>query len=393
MAFLRNSTINRIHLHYGIFSLAQGSGGIFLLVFLLKAGLSVPATLLALAAILVGRFVLRLAVVPFAKRFGLKASLIFGSLVLAGQYLVLAHVDGVGPPLFALCFFSGLGDAFYWSSYHAYFSALGDTGDRGHQVGAREAMVAAVGIVAPLLGAWAIVTVGPVVAFAGVALIQVLSTAPLWGAPAVAVKDEAAGAFEAARFGTLLYLLHGIYTAGYYIIWNIALFLSLGESFTAYGGAMALAALVGAGAGLVLGRSIDAGHGQRAVAVAFGVVFVVVGLRAASLGSPEIAVIANALGALVSCLFVPVLMTATYNLAKQSPCPLRFQIAAEGGWDVGCGAAALTAAALSAAGFSLAFAILLALPAAAVMSVLLRGYYARHAVTIDARAAPAEPQV
>lgn len=393
MAYLRNGTVNRINLHYGIFALAQSGGGVFLLVFLLKAGLSVPATLLTLAVILVGRFALRAAVLPFAKRFGLKASVIFGGLVLGGQYLVLAHVDGVGPALLALCFFSALGDAFYWSSYHAYFAALGDAEHRGHQIGAREALAAAVGIVAPLLGAWAIVTTGPVAAFAGVAAVQVLSTVPLWGAPNVAVKHVAPGAFQAARFGVQLYALHGVYTAGYYIIWNIALFISLGESFTAYGGAMALAALVGAASGLVLGRSIDAGHGQRAVLVAFAVVFVVVSLRAASLGSAELAVVANALGALVVCLFVPVLMTATYNLAKASPCPLRFQIAAESGWDVGCGAAALTAAALAYAGFSLAFAILLALPAAGAMGVLLRGYYARHAVTIDAEVAPLESRL
>jgi hypothetical protein len=33
-------------------------------------------------------------------------------------------------------------------------------------------------------------------------------------------------------------------------VWQMALFLALGESFTAYGGAMALAALVGAVSGL-----------------------------------------------------------------------------------------------------------------------------------------------
>ena len=52
--------------------------------------------------------------------------------------------------------------------------------------------------------------------------------------------------------------------AGYVFVWQIALFLSLGESFSAFGGAMALAALVGAVGGMFLGRHIDAGHGTRA---------------------------------------------------------------------------------------------------------------------------------
>ena len=54
-----------------------------------------------------------------------------------------------------------VGDVFYWPSYHAYFAALGDAEQRGQQVGAREALAAVVGIGAPLIGAWALVTVGP----------------------------------------------------------------------------------------------------------------------------------------------------------------------------------------------------------------------------------------
>ena len=129
---------------------------------------------------------------------------------------------------------------------------------------------------------------------------------------------------------------------------------------------MALAALVGAACGLLLGRHIDAGHGRRAVVIAYSVAAAFVMLRAASLGSPWLAVTANALGALLWPLLLPTLGTAIYNLAKASPCPLRFIIVAEAGWDIGCFGACLIAAALAAAGVSLSIGILLALPALAV---------------------------
>ena len=45
MAFLRNDAVNRVNLHYGIQALAQGAGGIFFLVFLLRAGVSIPVAL------------------------------------------------------------------------------------------------------------------------------------------------------------------------------------------------------------------------------------------------------------------------------------------------------------------------------------------------------------
>lgn len=382
MAFLRNSTINRINLHYGIHALAMGSGGTFWVAFLLRAGVSVPIALSALAAILAGRFVLRPVILPLAKRFGLRPLVVFGTLAVACQYPILAEVHGVGRALLLLCIVSSIGDTFYWSSYHAYFAALGDREHRGHQIGAREALASTIGIVAPLLGGWALVALGPRWAFSAVGLVQALAAVPLLGAPNVAIARTAPGAFRAARLGMWMFAADGWLMATYGFVWQIALFLALGASFKAYGGAMALAALVGAVSGMLLGRHIDAGHGRRAVGIAYAVATVAVLMRAGSLGSPWLAVFANAMGALVGSLLIPALMTSVYNLAKASPCPLRFHIVTEGGWDLGCAAGCLLAAALSASGFPLSTAILLALAGVAACAVLLRRSYANVGVDL-----------
>jgi hypothetical protein len=101
----------------------------------------------------------------------------------------------------------------------------------------------------------------------------------------------------------------------------------------------------------------------------------VVALRAASFGHPALAVAANALGATAAALLTPALMSRVYNLAKESPCPLRFSIATEAGWDIGCGAGCLAAAAILAVGGSLGPAILLGLLGAlAAGTLLLRSY-------------------
>ena len=62
----------------------------------------------------------------------------------------------------------------------------------------------------------------------------------------------------------------------------------------AYGGALAVAALVGAIGWLVLGRHIDAGHGKRAVWYASATVAAIIVLRALETGSTTAAVVANA---------------------------------------------------------------------------------------------------
>src|SRR5262249_26544929 len=100
-------------------------------------------------------------------------------------------------------------------------------------------------------------------------------------------------------------------------------------------------------------------------------------LRALSVGTPWLAVFGNALGAFANCLLGPTQMVPVYNLAKVSPCALRFHVAAEGGWDVGCATGCLCAAFLIANGVPLGPVIALAFVGAAAQVFLLHRYYVR----------------
>ena len=68
MAFFGNDAVNRVNFHYGVQAVAMGAGGVFLLSFLLHAGLTVPATLVVFTAILLGRFSLRPIILPLGKQ-------------------------------------------------------------------------------------------------------------------------------------------------------------------------------------------------------------------------------------------------------------------------------------------------------------------------------------
>jgi hypothetical protein len=69
-------------------------------------------------------------------------------------------------------------------------------------------------------------------------------------------------------------------------------------------------------------------------------------------------------------------MTAVYNQSKRSPCTLRYQVATEGGWDIGGASGLLVAALLIALGVPLWGSILLSLVGVIASFVMLRGYYA-----------------
>jgi hypothetical protein len=391
MAFFRNSTVNLLNVHYGIYAVALSGGGAFFAAYLLKSGVPVAGVFASYAAILASRFAIRPLVLVIAKRIGVRRLVIGGTVLSAAQYTLLPWVNGVGEMLILVCAISAFGETLYWSAYHAYFASLGDDEHRGHQIGVREAIAAVAGILSPLVAGWLLVTCGPRIAFDTTFAIMALSAVPLGWTPEVTVPKSAPGAFRAALPGILLFISDGLLASGYVVVWQVALFLSLGGSYLGYGGALAAAALVGAVGGMLLGRSIDAGHGTRAVWAACAMMAVIIALRALALGHPALVVAANAVGALGGCLYTPVLMTAVYNRAKRSACTLRFHVATEGGWDFGGTVGLLTCAGFVELGVPLALCVLVSFAGLFMAFALLRSYYAANPDTvIDA---PAERPV
>jgi MFS transporter len=375
MAFLRNRAVNWLNFHGGIRSLAEGMGALFILIYLLRAGFSIPASLCSIAAILAGRFVIRPTTLPLARRFGLRTVFIAGDLIMALEYVMLGRVHGVDESLLAYVLVASVGGTLYWTSQHAYYAAVGDSEHRGHQISAGQALGTLVGIVAPLIGAWLLASFGPRIAAATVGAVQALAVLPLLALPEVHVPEHAPGAFRASLPGMWLFMADGWFAASFQLLWQIALYLSLGSNLAAYGGAMALAALVGAVSGLLLGRHIDAGHWRHGVAITFSLISVTLLLRVLSVDTPWLAVTANAVSAVAFCLLAPVQMVPVYNLAKLSPCTLRFHIAAEGGWDVGGSVGCLTAAGLFALGVPLGPLMLMGFTGVAWLVLALSHYY------------------
>jgi hypothetical protein len=345
-------------------------------------------TFVWLAGILAGRFVLRPLILPIARRWGLKPLVIAGALLTAAQYPTYAEVHGVGWPLLANAVLVAVASTLYWPAYHAYFASLGDAEHRGHQVSIREAAAAIIGVVAPLVGAWLLLDAGPRWMFGAVAVVQALSAAPLLAAPNVLPPREAPGAYRAAREGVAIYLADGWQVACIYYVWQVALFVSLGSSIGAFGGAVALAALVGAALTLFFGRHIDRGGGRRTAALACVVTVTLALTQAAAFGHLWLAIAANALGAVAMALITPAISTPLYNLSQASPCAFRYNIATEGAWDIGCGFGMLTAAAISALGAPLSLMLLTALPASGGLFWLLWRYYGAHP-SAGVRIAPA----
>jgi predicted MFS family arabinose efflux permease len=376
MQLFKNSAINRVYLHSAIQALAETGGGVFVFVFLLKAGVPLPLVLCSVAAITLMRYILRRFVLPLARKIGLRRALILGTLLESSTYLLLPWVKGVGIMLALMIVIGAMASCIYWTCYHAYVAGSGDEDARGGQVGAIEALNAVIGAIAP--GVFALLLIGsaPFIAFGIAAALQMLSAVPLMRAPDVEVPHETDEGSDLRRFGAQLYFADGLAVSGTHFGWNLALFLTLGERFSTYGGVLVIAGLAGACMSLTVGRLVDLGHGQRSVWIAYALAIAATIAKAFSFDLPSAAIGAAAFGAIAAAVQIPVMMTRLYALAKQSSCPLRFHIATEGGWDLGSATGCLLAAFLIWQGVAPDTTILIAVVGLGAAGWMLQSSYA-----------------
>jgi MFS transporter, DHA1 family, inner membrane transport protein len=375
MSLFANHAVNRVYLHGAIRAFAETGGGIFVFVFLLDAGLSIPQVLCSIAAINMARYVLRAAVLPLAHRIGLRNCVVAGTMLESSSYWLVPWVDGLGVMLALFIAIGSVGSVLYWTSFHAYVAATGDEDNRGTQVGLIEAFNALVAAIAPAVASLILVFAGPKEMFAVIALVQMAAAIPLLSSAEVPIPELEGDDRAVRRFGARLYFFDGLTVAFTHFVWQLALFVSLGSSLENYGGAMVLAGLVGAAMSLAIGRFIDFGHGRASVLVAYAAAIASTIAKGFAVGSATLAISAAAFAAIAMALQIPVMMTRLYNLAKQSHCPLRFHMASEAGWDLGSAGGCLFAALLVWSGVSMGAAIMIAIAGYLLVSHMLWASY------------------
>jgi hypothetical protein len=381
MSFFSNQDINRLALHTALHQAAMGLSLAFFAAFLLHTGRSPAQVFLVIGMILVLRFFLRLGVPGTVRLLGFRNTLLLGSLLFGVEYLVLAAYDGSNVRLMWFIAADAVCSTLYWTCYHAFYAALGDSEMRGAQLGARGLLSTIASIAAPAIGGFLLVSVGPWASFGAAAVVSVIAVLPLMSIREPDVPPPPPlNSFWAVRDGILLFATDGFVSCITVFTWDIVSFISFSERYDVFGGVLALASLAGALGGMVFGRLIDAGHGARAVTINAVVLTCLLFLKAGSIGSAPAVAIATIVANLLGGFYVPVLMTAVYNDAKSTACTLRFHVIAEAGWDVGGTIACFTAAMAFAVGIAPAAILLFALVGILPQTWLARRRYRSHAI-------------
>jgi Major Facilitator Superfamily len=391
MGYLGSRDIHRLALHNGVGTLSWTLSGAFSAVVLLRAGLTPAQIFLSFAAILALRFAIRPVLLYAVPAMGLRRTFVVGAILCALSCPALALVDGVGPGLATFVILSSLGQVFYCTCYHVFFVALSDSGRRGTQVGAFQALGTLAAVLGPAVGGLLLATHGAWITFGVAFLIALAAILPLLRiAEPLTARESPKGAYAAVGSGVSLYFADGWIQVSLTSAWSIVLFQALHDRYDSFGGTLSLAAFAGAIGGVVLGRLIDIGHARSAVWINAGILAVGVVLRAATFGNSAVAVTIAIATTMVGGFYLPTWMTAVYNEAKIAPCTFRFQFAAEGGWDAGGILAGTIAAGFCMFGLPIEAAVLLALPMVIVQAVLLGRSYATQSASLpDLRGAAA----
>jgi MFS transporter, DHA1 family, inner membrane transport protein len=361
MGFFTNKTFNLVYIHAALQAFAMHGGEAFAFIYLLKAGIPVAQVMLCIGLMFGSRIFLRQAVLPLVKRFGLRLTLVGSILMEACAYPILSQVTELGPHLIAYLGLWALSSSIYWTTYHSYVALLGDNEHRGAQVSIMEFLGTFMGIIAPIVTGLLLTVTTPLIAFGLIAIVMCCGAIPIYYGPSFRIADEAVVPQETQRLARLMLFSDGLRSGALHFTWITALFITLGSSYVAYGGAMAFAGLVGALAGLLIGKAIDLGNGLHSAKIGFSVLaFAAVG-RTLGYDVPWLAVAANAGAAVAWPIYNTSFMSRVYSLSKQSPCPLRFTVISEGGWDMGTAASCMFAALLLHLGFSFFWPISLSL--------------------------------
>ena len=345
----RPSPFRLLTLHYALFQLSVALAGGFVGAYLMKLGFSLPVALLAYAALLTLRFGLRLLSLEVVRRLGYRRAMMAGAALCAAGFLPLMHAEEPAW-LAAWLLLASVAESLYWPLYHATAAVVSGGAQRGREIGLRTALGSLIGIVGPIAGGLMLEHLGAAVDFGIAGGLTLLSVLPLLrmgeipAGPVPGMRDSLRGIDVR---GIATFAADGWMSSGLSLAWPMILFTSLGSHYEAFGLANAAAGLVGAVAGITCGRAIDRGQRERYLVLGCTALALGFALRALASWSPAAAAIANASGAAVAGLYVPVLMSVIYDRAKNSGAAYRFHFAAEAGWDMGatlgCMLAALVA--------------------------------------------------
>jgi hypothetical protein len=218
-----------------------------------------------------------------------------------------------------------------------------------------------ISVIGPLAGGVLLSDAGAIAGFGLASVLCLASVLPLLRLGEIDVgrlPSIRQAARVADRTGIAVLVADGWMSASMSIAWSMFLFTSLDCSFSAFGAANCLAAVMGALVGLVCGRGIDQGQSEGILHLVVAGLLAGVALRASAAWIVAMAPVANAVGAAIGGVYATLLTSAVYDRAKRTGEAYQFHLCSEAGLDLGTVLGCLATAGLIWAGVRPPLAVL-----------------------------------
>lgn len=280
--FFKNRDMNRLYVHWVIYFLAEGIGWIFVPIYFLQNGFSLPQVLMMVAAMMAFRILFRLFYIWFYKYLQYKWGMVFGMAMMAAAVALLPYVLESNYVLAAfLMLFSG-GATFYWVGFHCLFSFVGESADRGKNVAMIYSMLVLAEAFVPLASGLIAAVFGFDYLFIAAGIIMIVSLIPLISVvvppePLTATLQESLKDPH-CRWGGGYHLAFGFLDMANVFLWRIAAFILIGD-LVLYGGTLSAGMLALALIHLIIGVYVDRGKGRSLFMIGSGLALIQVIFR------------------------------------------------------------------------------------------------------------------
>ncbi len=354
----------RFNLHIALIFLGFTLVEVFGPVYFYQMGIPLPYITLYWSVFFALRLIFRPVALWLSERFPIKLLFIGSVIGFAFRYLLYGMVTGPTFLLFVLLITESLTSAFYWLFYHVCFARLLDRMRVGRSVAWRDASIAAVRMVAPLVTAGGIELFGFGSTFLIATLVTLLGVLPLLSLYFDQTEERSfssTGLLSGDLTGGWLYFFSSISSYGGDFLWRITLFLHIGNNY-GFGGLVSLAIAFQVVGTFFVGHRFDVGKGVQHVRLGIALLLLAVLGRGLLTLTVSMAVSLDFLIAVGTTFLGPYVNAMVYRRSKESNNILNFQFITESGWDVGGIISLLFATLLLGSGLPVQLCCLLGIP-------------------------------
>jgi MFS family permease len=328
--------LNLMNVHIGLVNFGQVLRMQISVVFFANMGLT-PTQIFLLMAVFVGtRFIYRTPLMLVGHKWGSKAALIGGQIILALAFGLYTQIDGMGSLLWTAIILMSAGEALYWHAVHTTYAVLGEHGKFGRQLAARTIFMNLGGLAAPLATALLAGHQSWLLLFALAGVTVVISVIPLLFVPEPCppAPVEWRKGFATDKSGMVMFLGSSMHAACMFYIWPLIMYLQFG-SVEKFGSVMTATMLISFLLMIYVARRIDLGKAQLIVLIG-PILYASVMMLLAWQGRDAISIMLfTALLDIAYTLYRHPYGAAIYRWSKEVQNPMWFCYWLEFGWDIG----------------------------------------------------------